>query len=100
MELETVEQLTGGGGRQKIFRAPPGWMAPNKAIHSIGVDINGQGGFAMLAPSLHESGKHYEWVDGQSPTTLSRRWRRTGCWRRSRRWSPSMAALAGAHRKR
>ena len=69
MDLETVEQVTGGGGSQKLYRAPPGWTAPTNKT-PIGVDIRGQGGFAMLAPSLHESGRHYEWCDGKSPDDI------------------------------
>jgi hypothetical protein len=70
MDFETVEQRTGGGGVQKIYRAPPGWTVPNKSILSMGIDIKGQGGFAMLPPSLHESGKCYEWVEGKSPDDI------------------------------
>ena len=69
MDLETVEQRTGGGGSQKLYRAPPGWTAPTCKT-SIGVDIRGQGGFAMLAPSKHESGRDYEWLEGQSPDDI------------------------------
>ena len=69
LELETVEQRTGGGGLQKLFLAPPGWTPPTcKTI--LGVDIRGQGGFAMLAPSVHESGKAYEWLPGRSPDEI------------------------------
>jgi RecA-family ATPase len=66
MPLETPEQRTGGGGLQKLFRAPPGWTPPTCKT-PIGVDIRGQGGFAMLAPSMHESGRAYEWLEGLSP---------------------------------
>jgi hypothetical protein len=66
MPLETPEQRTGGGGLQKLFRAPAGWTPPTCKT-SVGVDIRGQGGFAMLAPSMHESGRAYEWLDGLSP---------------------------------
>jgi hypothetical protein len=66
MPLETPEQRTGGGGLQKLFRAPPGWTPPTCKT-PIGIDIRGQGGFAMLAPSMHESGRAYEWLDGLSP---------------------------------
>ena len=70
MDLETVEQRTGGGGSQKLYRAPPEWTAPTNKT-PIGVDIRGQGGFAMLAPSLHESGRHYEWREGKSPDDIA-----------------------------
>jgi len=65
-DLETVHQRTGGGGLQYLFRAPAGWTPPTIKTE-IGVDIRGQGGFAMLAPSVHESGRQYEWVDGYEP---------------------------------
>lgn len=65
-ELETIEQETGGGGVQLFFRAPLGWVPPTCKT-SIGVDIRGQGGFAMMPPSTHESGKSYRWKDGCAP---------------------------------
>lgn len=66
MELETCQQVTGGGGRQLFFRAPPEWLAPTNKT-PIGVDIRGQGGFAVLPPSHHISGTPYAWKDGASP---------------------------------
>ena len=65
-ELETAEQITGGGGVQLFFRAPVGWTPPTCKT-SKGVDIRGQGGFAMLPPSMHESGTPYRWKDGHGP---------------------------------
>lgn len=65
-DLETVEQETGGGGAQLFFRAPLGWIPPTCKT-SIGVDIRGQGGFAMLPPSMHESGVPYRWKEGREP---------------------------------
>ncbi len=65
-ELETPRQTTGGGGKQILFRAPAGWKAPTCKT-SIGVDIRGQGGFAMLPPSMHESGTPYKWDAGLEP---------------------------------
>jgi len=66
MELETVEQQTGGGGRQKIFQAPADWVAPTNKT-AIGVDVRGQGGFAVLPPSRHDSGASYQWLPGFAP---------------------------------
>jgi len=65
-EITTVCQKTGGGGVQHFFRIPEGWTAPTCKT-SIGVDIRGQGGFAMCPPSLHESGERYEWLSDQEP---------------------------------
>ena len=68
-DLETPCQRTGGGGLQFLFRAPAGWTPPTFKTAG-GVDVRGQGGFAVLAPSRHESGKRYEWLSGQAPWDL------------------------------
>lgn len=65
-QLETATQRTGGGGLQYIFKAPPGWIPPT-AKTPIGIDIRGQGGFAVLPPSRHESGNLYQWIIGKEP---------------------------------
>jgi hypothetical protein len=66
IEPQTCQQITGGGGRQLLFRAPMDWKAPTIRTR-IGVDIRGQGGFAILPPSLHTSGRRYEWKAGCAP---------------------------------
>lgn len=66
MELETCQQVTGGGGRQLFFRAPADWNAPTNKT-PLGVDIRGQGGFAVLPPSRHASGNSYAWKPGAAP---------------------------------
>lgn len=69
LELETPRQTTGGGGEQLLFRAPEGWTPPTIKT-SIGVDIRGQGGFAMLPPSAHQSGRSYKWNEGAEPWAI------------------------------
>lgn len=66
IEPETWQQTTGGGGRQMLFRGADGWTAPTNRT-KINVDIRGQGGFAILPPSLHESGNNYAWKVGCAP---------------------------------
>jgi AAA domain-containing protein/bifunctional DNA primase/polymerase-like protein len=66
LEIETPKQRTGGGGIQLVFRAPQGWTSPTNKT-PIGVDIRGQGGFAVLPPSPHLSGNHYAWVEDLAP---------------------------------
>lgn len=66
--LDAPTQITGGGGKQLLLRAPPNWSAPTSKRPDLGIDIRGEGGFAMMAPSLHESGRHYEWEDDFSPS--------------------------------
>ena len=65
--LETPTQTTGGGGKQMLFRAPPSWLAPTSKNSELGVDIRGEGGFAMMAPSTHETGNDYQWDDDLAP---------------------------------
>jgi len=67
MALETWEQLTGGGGLQMFFTYPPGWKFAVNAKTDINVDIRCQGGFAVLPPTMHASGKAYTWIDGRAP---------------------------------
>ena len=67
---ECPTQRTGGGGYQMFFRAPEGWNCPTCKNSELGVDIRGVGGFAMLPPSKHESGKHYDWLTDQEPDTI------------------------------
>ena len=64
--LQTPTQRTGGGGLQILFRAPRGWIPPTCKT-PIGIDVRGRGGFAVLPPSMHESGRCYEWLPGLSP---------------------------------
>jgi hypothetical protein len=65
-EPHTWQQRTGGGGRQLFFRGPKGWVAPTNRT-PIGVDIRGQGGFAVTPPSMHESGREYAWAPDCAP---------------------------------
>lgn len=66
IEPETCEQTTGGGGRQLLFVFPSDFVIPTIKT-SLGVDIRGQGGFAVMPPSLHDSGSSYSWVEGRAP---------------------------------
>jgi AAA domain/Bifunctional DNA primase/polymerase, N-terminal len=70
IEPETWRQNTGGGGRQILFQARADWHAPTNRT-PIGVDIRGQGGFAVMPSSLHENGKHYTWAPGCAPFEIS-----------------------------
>jgi putative DNA primase/helicase len=62
---DTAEQITGGGGRHIIFQ-DPGVPMP-KAL-APGIDLKWDGGYIVLAPSLHPSGRRYEW-DGINGVT-------------------------------
>ena len=65
-QLETATQRTGGGGFQFVFTAPAGWTPPTFRT-DMGVDIRGVGGFAVMPPSIHETGIRYAWLPGKEP---------------------------------
>lgn len=66
---ETVECFTGGGGRHLYFRCPE-WHVKNTANVLPGLDSRGDGGYVVAPPSIHESGKRYEWEVTHSPSQV------------------------------
>lgn len=54
----TVEQLTGGGGRHLCF-AHPGFPVKNRVGLRPGIDVRGDGGYVVVEPSVHASGRRY-----------------------------------------
>ncbi|MBC7341179.1 MAG: bifunctional DNA primase/polymerase [Clostridia bacterium] len=54
---------TGGGGLHYYFRHP-GYPVQNFVRKLPGLDFRGDGGYVLAPPSLHPSGKRYEWVTG------------------------------------
>ncbi len=60
----TLEQRTGGGGRHLFFKLLPGQIVRNSASKvAPGIDVRGEGGYIVAAPSLHESGEEYGFVN-------------------------------------
>ncbi len=68
---ETVTAITGGGGRHLFFKHPGFYVKSNSQYwESIGfpkIDVKGDGGYVITAPSKHRSGKKYQWIPGQAP---------------------------------
>jgi P4 family phage/plasmid primase-like protien len=64
---DTLEQETGGGGRHIIYAMPEGYTVRNSvgdqgAGIGQGIDIRGEGGYLVAAPSIHpETRRAYEW---------------------------------------
>jgi uncharacterized protein (DUF927 family) len=54
----TITFKTGGGGVHYIFKHP-GWRVKSKGVFE-GIDSKGDGGYIVVPPSLHPSGKRYE----------------------------------------
>ena len=68
----TVRQHTGGGGGQ-LFYAWPGVLPWGVEIRNGAskfaehLDVRGAGGYVVLPPSIHPSGRAYAWADGCAP---------------------------------
>jgi hypothetical protein len=54
---DTMETITGGGGRHILF-AHPGGVVGNKVGLVPGLDVRGDGGYIVAPPSLHMSGNN------------------------------------------
>jgi len=70
---ETLTAVTGSGGRHFFFRAPEGtFVKTGTNILGNGIDIRGEGGFVVAAPSVHVSGRPYSIND--SPVVDAPAW--------------------------
>lgn len=67
----TVECMTGGGGRHLYFAYPEGRAVRNSVAKlAPGLDVRSEGGGAVAPPSRHASGRAYEWVAGRAPMEI------------------------------
>lgn len=62
----TSKSITGSGGTHQLFRYPDNMQVRNRTGIVSGVDIRGEGGYIIAAPSLHQTGKEYTWAPGLS----------------------------------
>lgn len=61
---ETSGATTGGGGYHELFRHDPERPFKNSvSVLGEGLDVKTTGGYIIVAPSLHVSGKRYAWRD-------------------------------------
>jgi len=70
--LATPTSHTGGGGQHLIFAYPEladGEIVKNKVGIAPGIDVRAEGGYIILPPSLHISGRRYEWDVENGPDT-------------------------------
>lgn len=67
-EQETVTAVTGGGGTHLLYDAQG--KPYGNSTHGLpaGIDIRGVGGYIVVAPSVHKSGRCYEWEEMYSPS--------------------------------
>lgn len=67
----TVQAHTGGGGEHHVFAAPETVLKTTKSSVAIGIDVKADGGYIVVAPSIHISGGCYRWREGHGPHELS-----------------------------
>jgi hypothetical protein len=68
---QTLEARTGGGGHHIIFEYPKGSNIRNSAGKlGEGIDVRAEGGYIVVAPSLHASGRRYEWQNNYQPAPV------------------------------
>lgn len=63
---ETVECVTGGGGRHLYYALPPD-VVYTSAKPWAGIDLKSDGGYVCAPFTTHESGLRYHWKDGHDP---------------------------------
>ena len=64
---ETVEVVTGGGGRHLFFEYPGRAIKSSSGQLGPGLDVRGDGGYVIAPESRHASGRHYEWESSSAP---------------------------------
>lgn len=59
--VDTLTSHTGGGGLHLFFEAPAKELKSTASQIAQGVDTRAEGGYVVLPPSLHISGRRYRW---------------------------------------
>jgi hypothetical protein len=75
---ETVEALT-GKGRHLYFNHPGVEIRPSAGVLGPALDVRGDGGYVVGPPSLHYTGRRYEWevtrhLEDMDPADLPEAW--------------------------
>lgn len=69
-DRETVTVITGGGGEHLIYDRQGKQYGNSTKNLPPGIDIRGVGGYIVAAPSLHKSGRRYQYEYGYAPDEI------------------------------
>jgi hypothetical protein len=68
---DTVKQNTGSGGLHLFFKIPANDEIKNSTSKvGLNLDIRGDGGYIVITPSRHVTGKSYAWQPGHGPEEI------------------------------
>ncbi len=68
IDQDTLTQLTGRpGGRHLLYDAGDREIKNSVKNAGVPIDIRGDGGYIVVAPSLHASGRRYRWANDYPP---------------------------------
>ncbi|NUN47674.1 MAG: DUF3987 domain-containing protein [Candidatus Brocadiae bacterium] len=65
-----LEAITGSKGKHLFFSIPSNRTVLSRTNVAKGIDVRGEGGFVVAAPSLHACGRYYEWEIDHRPDAL------------------------------
>lgn len=69
---ETLTAKTGGGGNHLyFFTEKPYGIDQHIFGEESGIDVRGVGGYIVAPPSVHKSGRRYEWTAGFDPSQIA-----------------------------
>lgn len=69
---ETLTVKTGGGGNHLYFFTEKPYKTRSDILGSgSGIDVRSKGGCIVAPPSVHKSGRRYEWAAGFDPTQIA-----------------------------
>jgi hypothetical protein len=57
----TLTAVTGSNGKHLIFNYPDVRLSNSTSLIASGLDIKSDNGYVVAAPSVHQSGGHYQW---------------------------------------
>ena len=66
---ETIAFRSGGGGVHRLYKCDAVISSGTGILP--GVDFRGNGGYAIMPPSIHSNGKQYAWLDGCAPGEIA-----------------------------